>query len=118
LRSAHDVSDGGLLIALAECCFSTQPDPFGVEVVLPETKDGRARAELYFGEGAGRVIVSVREENGKTFEDLARAAGLPAQRLGTVTRGQFKVHAGVDLPIEELRGTWESGFARIVQREV
>jgi phosphoribosylformylglycinamidine synthase len=114
LQSAHDISDGGLLVALAECCLGVGQEGLGAEVVLPPVEAGQAQAELYFGEGAGRVIVSLKAEKAKTFEELAAVAALPVHRLGTVGRGFFKVHAGVDLAIEELRRTWESGFGKVV----
>lgn len=116
LQSAHDISDGGLLVALAECCLGGGVENLGVEVLLPEVNGAQAQAELYFGEGAGRVIISAQAQRAKTLEELAAASGLPCHRLGVVTRGFFKVHSGVDLAIEELERVWESGFERIESR--
>ena len=102
LRSVHDVSDGGLGIALAECCAATDDAEamVGAEVTLP---DGETPAAALFGEAPSRVVVSVAPGDVAEIERLATARGVPARRLG-VTGGQ--------------RLVLERGGARLVEVEL
>jgi phosphoribosylformylglycinamidine synthase II len=89
LESAHDVSDGGLAIALAECC-STGPDDrpmVGARIDLDAPATPFDLAGLFYGEAPSRVVVSVRRENLKNVLDRAGAASVPARELG-VTGGE------------------------------
>jgi phosphoribosylformylglycinamidine synthase len=88
LRSAHDVSDGGLAVALAEACL---PSSLGVEAAVPDTA-GRADITL-FGEGRGAVIVSCAPAAADPA--LGLAAGLGAGRIGVVTaEPRIVLHCG------------------------
>jgi phosphoribosylformylglycinamidine synthase len=79
LSSAHDVSDGGLAVALAECC-ATGTVPVGADVVL---RDGSA--STLFGEAPSRVIVSVAPAAEADLTQRARAANVPLRVLGRTT---------------------------------
>jgi phosphoribosylformylglycinamidine synthase len=79
LRSAHDVSDGGLAVALAECCFGWEAPGHGARLELP----GGLRPDvLLFSETPSRMVVTTRD--GARLEDLAQVHGVPCRRLGTV----------------------------------
>jgi phosphoribosylformylglycinamidine synthase len=99
--SVHDVSDGGLAVALAECCIA---GAIGAEVELPAGLDP-------FGEGPGGFVVSGTPE--ALAELSRRAAGAGFQRLGTVG-GDRLVAAGstasLALPVAELAAAFESGI--------
>jgi len=118
LRSAHDLSDGGLAVALAESCLTDPKQSAGVEVSLPAEAKEQALAELLFGEGASRVLVSTAPGQAETLQQLAAAASVPIRRLGTVTRSSFKLGPWIDLPLDRLRAVWEDGFEKILNREV
>ncbi|MEO1414743.1 MAG: phosphoribosylformylglycinamidine synthase subunit PurL [Bacteroidota bacterium] len=77
IQSAHDVSDGGLVVTLLESSF---PSGKGASIGMP--KDVRADAFL-FGEGGGRVVVSVKESQVVAFE--AALGDFPVWKLGIVT---------------------------------
>jgi phosphoribosylformylglycinamidine synthase len=114
LGSAHDCSEGGLAVALAEACFAEE-GAFGLESALP---DGRAGAEALFGEAPSRVVISC---NPAVADEVARRAGtarVPCRRLGRVGApgGRFRIEGVVDRPVEELREAWESGLPRIMDR--
>lgn len=85
IASAHDVSDGGLFITLLE---SSMPRNLGFDISTDE--DIRKDAFL-FGEGQGRVVVSVSEENLDAFVDIIAEAGIDFINLGTVTQGEIKI---------------------------
>ncbi|WP_431214709.1 AIR synthase related protein [Puia sp. P3] len=84
IRSAHDVSEGGLFITLAESSF---PGEFGFDV---SASDAGIRKDAYwFGESQSRVVVSVAADAVDAFK---KAVGkFPVAQLGVVTNGEFKV---------------------------
>jgi phosphoribosylformylglycinamidine synthase subunit PurL len=85
LNSAHDCAEGGLTVALAECCISGN---FGAEINLGlSTNQDNARwDEILFGESGGRIIVSVKSESQLAWESyLQRNLGNNWQKIGSVT---------------------------------
>jgi len=79
VRTAHDVSNGGLAVALAECGFT---GPAGVRIgARVELADGIRPDALLFGESTGRVLVATG--NCDALLERARAADVPARRIGT-----------------------------------
>jgi len=84
VRSAHDVSEGGLFVTLSESAF---PNGLGFDVVA---SDFKIRKDAYwFGESQGRVVVSVAPENKGEFRRTM--VGHPMEELGFVTKGSFEV---------------------------
>jgi len=111
LRSCHDLSDGGLAVALAESAFA---GGLGAEIDLEQmicSADCDATAKLY-SESASRLLVSVAPENAAEFEKLF--AGQPCARLGEVTEtDQLVIRAGadevlVDASLDELKNAWQA----------
>jgi phosphoribosylformylglycinamidine synthase subunit PurL len=111
LRSAHDCSDGGIAVTLAECAFDT--GGIGCEVELVEA--GSVAATL-FGESASRVVVSIRLEDRATLMQMAAEAGVPAQLIGRTggsrVRMQVGGHDGVDLLLSEAEHAWSTAIER------
>ena len=81
VRSAHDCSDGGLAVALAECCVADPDSMHGAHVDLAAWS-ALSRRALLFGEAQGRIIVS-SPVPGRVLA-AAQAHGVPARRIGTV----------------------------------
>ncbi|HET6370680.1 MAG TPA: phosphoribosylformylglycinamidine synthase subunit PurL, partial [Nitrospiria bacterium] len=81
LSSAHDCSEGGLAVALAECCLGA-PTHFGAAIEMADP-DFRTDA-LLFGETQSRVVVSVPPEKLRSLLDLAAARQVPCQVVGEV----------------------------------
>jgi phosphoribosylformylglycinamidine synthase subunit PurL len=81
VHSAHDVSDGGLAVALAECCLASG---LGARVTLPG-----ADALHLFGERSATYVLSISETNSDSFESVAEGAGLGdiLHRIGVVKDG-------------------------------
>jgi len=100
---AHDVSAGGVAVALAECCLILDR---GAEVILPAPGDAAA----LFGEGGTRVVCAVPPQHLEPLRSLAAACGVPFLLLGRLagTRLRLAVQDGVrlDLPIARLRRAW------------
>jgi phosphoribosylformylglycinamidine synthase len=84
LRSAHDLSDGGLAIGLVESCIGPPyaTTPFGASVNL--TVGSLTQTQMLFAEDHGRAVVSVAPENLSRVEGLARSVGLQTSSIGKV----------------------------------
>jgi len=107
VRSAHDCSEGGLAVALAECCMSGEA-LFGAELDLSAALNGRAD-ELLFNESQSRIVISVRRENASAALSLAHWQGVPARRLGFIGGEDLRIKAGDHAwswPVSELREKW------------
>ncbi|MEP6583746.1 MAG: phosphoribosylformylglycinamidine synthase subunit PurL [Ginsengibacter sp.] len=83
IQSAHDVSEGGIFVTLAESCFYKM---LGFKITYG-TNEIRKDAFL-FGEAQGRIIVSVSKDKIDDFESLLN---VPFKKLGTVTSGQINI---------------------------
>ena len=117
-KSAHDCAEGGLAVALAECCIASgteggaltaaPPPALGAALTLPA---GTLRPDIaLFGEGPSRVIVTCAPANAAAL--ATAAAGLPLTRLGTVGGDRLRLSvdgaAALDLPVAELHAAYES----------
>jgi phosphoribosylformylglycinamidine synthase len=108
LRSAHDISDGGLAVALAECSISGPEKPLGVRIERHEMIRGDA---LLFSESQSRIVVSLAEKNLGELKEVAARRGVPLQVIGSVGGNRFTIQQLVGLPVEELRAAWAGGLA-------
>ncbi len=113
LFSAHDSSDGGLAVALAEIALGSV---YGVDAELPDAV-GRLEARL-FGEIPGRVAVTATDEN--ALRELARRHGLSLHRLGRVEgeRGlRLRLSHGelLDWSINELDARYEGAISNVMR---
>ena len=104
LLSAHDCSDGGLAIALAECCLLGDYG-FAGDVAI----EGRLDAAL-FGEGQGRIVVSARPEAAARLTALAEEAGVPITRLGATSEDATLRYGPIEANLTDVREAWESGL--------
>ncbi|MCA9581463.1 MAG: phosphoribosylformylglycinamidine synthase II, partial [Myxococcales bacterium] len=99
LRSAHDISDGGLAICLAESCIAGQ---VGARIQLPPSDV--SRGATLFGEEPSRVIVSVSPDEVDHILDLAKTRGVHAIDIGAVGGSSLHFDADLDLPLDLLVG--------------
>jgi phosphoribosylformylglycinamidine synthase len=118
VRSAHDCSDGGLAVALAECATMNRARMMGVEVDLSTWSKLPLRA-LLFGEAQGRAIVSTA--NVTAVLDAAKRHGLPAARIGTVraSSGALRITVGartVAAPLAQLALAYHDAIPAIMSR--
>jgi phosphoribosylformylglycinamidine synthase subunit PurL len=105
LVSAHDLSDGGLAIALAEACLHGGR---GCAVALP----GDAFTALY-SESAARALVSVVPSREREFAALAAEHNVPATVLGVTTGDSLTVEGNFQIPLAELRQVWTATLPAI-----
>jgi phosphoribosylformylglycinamidine (FGAM) synthase-like enzyme len=119
IRSAHDCSEGGLAVALAESCISQQagretPRLIGADIDLAALPQARLDA-LLFGESQSRVVVSAKPLAAVKVVERSKLLGVPAVRLGIVGGQQlsFKTPNGQwSVPVTELHDAWWNSLAR------
>ncbi|CAI2717354.1 phosphoribosylformylglycinamidine synthase subunit PurL [Nitrospina watsonii] len=116
IASAHDCSEGGLAVALAESCFSG-PEPLGAAVELETTLRPDAVA---FGESQSRIVVSFEESRLEALEAGARQAGVEFQTLGTVGGSGFHVNINgepyIQQDLDVLAGIWKHSLSHYANR--
>ncbi len=111
VRSAHDLSDGGLAVALAECCMAGR---MGATVTLANPS-GIVADHLLFSETGARAVVSVREADAAKLLELAGGMGVDAAMAGRVGGEGLKIavdgaDAGVDITLTELSHAYEGAL--------
>ena len=115
ILSAHDVSEGGLAVTLAEMAFSGKA---GLEIDLCSVPadDEMSKAALLFGESPSRLVVEVAPENLEKLADLFE--GLPFAALGRAAgeHRNLRIDWGketlINEPIDELKSLWKNGLAQ------
>ncbi|MCC7305984.1 MAG: phosphoribosylformylglycinamidine synthase subunit PurL [Acidobacteria bacterium] len=112
VHSAHDCSDGGLAVALAESCFSSLGrDAIGAEIDLKS--NGLSPEALLFSETPSRIVVSFAPENRARVKELVGAC--PFAIIGSVTKEVLRVEIdgskATSTLVSELEGIWESALA-------
>ena len=109
VRSAHDVGEGGLAVALAECCISGPGPGLGVTIEL----EGAIRPDaLLFGESQSRIILSLRRRHLGRVRELAAAAEVPITVLGEVRGRRLVISPLIDVSVEELQQAWATALPR------
>ena len=113
INSAHDCSEGGLAVALAESCIAGGLGAgCGVDTSLGTAlamTDKRWDAIL-FGEAQSRIIVSLPEDSQSALEGICSEEGVDWCRLGSVTDSRLTVVGMIDLPVAEFEGVWRSAL--------
>jgi phosphoribosylformylglycinamidine synthase len=110
LSSAHDVSDGGLGVALAECCIAGR---IGCSVELPAAGGTDAVAKL-FHEEPSRVVVSFAPEQRAKVQERCEALGVPFALLGFVGGDTLEIEDVLDVPVQVLAESHSRALARVV----
>lgn len=118
VRSAHDCSDGGLAVALAECCIMDRGAQFGATVDLRHWPELSTRA-LLFGEAQGRVIVSTPMPD--TVLSIAGRLGVAGRIIGRVGTRGAPLHitmaaAELNGPLSQLDDAYHETISRIMSQ--
>jgi len=124
VQSAHDCSDGGLAVALAECCISGPGVPRGAVVHL--TLDSLRRDALLFGETQSRIVLSVKAESAEAVLNRAWDIGIPASKIGVVggdrltidvEKGRWSDGCRIDVALDDVHDRWANAIERALSRE-
>jgi phosphoribosylformylglycinamidine synthase len=119
LQSAHDCSDGGIAVALAECSFDTAGLGFAVE--LPEEQPlgagaADAVAGTLFGESATRAVASVLPDHREAVMALAAEIGVPARVIGRTGGDRLRFTVGetlaIDCSVAEAENVWATALGQ------
>jgi phosphoribosylformylglycinamidine synthase II len=108
VKSAHDVSDGGLVVALSECCFKNE---LGVSVSI----NTDLREDIYlFSESQGRYILSTSKEKADEVINEFLKLGVYAQNIGFTTKNDFIVKINdndvINLNINDMKNAWKGSL--------
>ena len=115
MRSAHDCSDGGLAVTIAECAFDTGGVGADVSIdALQVARDERMNvAAALFGESASRVVVSAGPGDFTAVLERAAAAGVPARVIGETGGNRLRMAVGgavvIDQPVDAAERAFGSG---------
>jgi phosphoribosylformylglycinamidine synthase len=102
LASAHDVAEGGLAVALAECAIFSG---IGCEVALPRV-DGIRDDVLLFGELAGCVVISLSDSAWPAVRERAARVGLPLLEAGRTGGERIAIGTSLAIPLAQVRSVW------------
>jgi phosphoribosylformylglycinamidine synthase len=114
IQSAHDCSDGGLAVALAEAAFVT-----GVGAEVDLTSKGLFPEALLFGEDASRIVISCDVNKTEIIQEIAIKWGVRAARIGRTVPEHLKIvidgKQAVLAPVSELRQVWDTALTQALQ---
>ena len=127
VQSAHDCSEGGLLVTVAECCLTHPTAPFGAQMTLTQE---RIRLDaLLFGESPSRIVVSVKPGYLDQVKHYIQDMGVkvPMSILGhvaeseslemTVQESNNHIVSQMSLPVSDLADQWQNSLARQLGEE-
>jgi phosphoribosylformylglycinamidine synthase len=121
IRSAHDCSEGGVAVTLAECCFDTG---LGAAAEIPNVQGANAAfgaVSTLFGESASRVIVSVDSARAAELETMAANGGVPAAVIGRVGGARIRISIGqepiIDESLVDAERLWSEAIGAYFDRE-
>jgi phosphoribosylformylglycinamidine synthase len=107
--AAHDCSEGGLAVTLAESCITAGVGGrFDLQTLI-DASGGRLDVAL-FGEAASRIVVEVQAGDAGELEALLNAAGVPYHRLGTTGGTDFELAGLFNLAVAEIGPAWRSAL--------
>ncbi|MDH7479471.1 MAG: phosphoribosylformylglycinamidine synthase subunit PurL, partial [Syntrophomonadaceae bacterium] len=117
INSAHDLSEGGMAVALAESCIS---GGIGVEVAVVDYADQQRLDAVLFGEGPARIIISVCPNAVERVVQFCREKGAPLFKVGQVggqsLRIEIRGREVINLPLASVEQAWRGGISRWLNR--
>ncbi len=118
VQSAHDISDGGLALTIAECCFAS--GAFGLSAEITLLSEDPPEFAL-FEESGARVILSAHPDALARVEHIAAQYKVEARRIGTVTSGEFCIqlngHPVIRSAVGKLCKIWTGSLETLLKRE-
>src|SRR5437764_4502833 len=116
VKSAHDCSEGGLAVALTECCLN----PSGLLGVDVDLNFSDTATEILFNESQSRIVTSVAANDAEKMMSILRERGVPSQQLGKVGGDELRVRISEKTfrwPIVDLYDDWFNAIRRAVEGE-
>src|SRR5437773_11899414 len=116
VKSAHDCSDGGLAVALTECCLN----PSGFLGVDLDLNFSDTATEILFNESQSRIVISVAADDAGKMMSILREGGVPSRQLGKVGGDELRVRTSEETfrwPIVDLYDDWFNDIRWAVEGE-
>ena len=110
INSAHDLSEGGIAIALAECCFTKEKN-YGFVVNLENINEHNLNTPaLLFSESQSRCIVSTNKNNIQKLKEIATKNSTNLKLLGVVGGNRLIIENKIDIDADEVYALWNKAF--------
>jgi len=116
VNSAHDVSDGGIAVALAECCIQGNDITLGARIRFE--KDTMRIDFLLFGESQSRIILSISEDSLNRLQDITRAHNVAMNVIGRVGGDRLMINNWIDLDVYEMRNRYKNAIGERLSKEM
>jgi phosphoribosylformylglycinamidine synthase len=122
VKSAHDCSEGGLAVAIAESCFNPK-EKFGAEIRIAGESPSRTGVPVtiaLFNESQSRIVISVAPENLERTRSMLRERAVPFQQLGKIGGDQLRIQIADEQfvwPIADLHDEWWNSIRRLVESD-
>lgn len=114
VKSAHDITEGGIAAALAECCIINQEKQIGCEVEIPV----KSRKDFsLFSESQSRVIISTASSDYDKLEQELKQSGLKFKKLGSVKGNSLKIKNIFDIDLNQLSEIYFNTMPKIMRSE-
>lgn len=113
IQSAHDVSDGGMAIAMAESCIIHKDVPIGAEIQIDS--EGMKAEMMLFSETQSRIIISVNPAHKYLIEAYFQDQNISFKRIGSVGGDRFKINDWIDVEVEELKKIYYESLHKIME---
>jgi phosphoribosylformylglycinamidine synthase len=114
VEAAHDLTEGGLAVAIAESCLRFN---VGARIWLDELmeRDGLDLTAAMFSESQGRVIVSIGREDDVKFQGLCEARGVPVLRIGVTDKESkaLDIKDVATLELNQIREGWSKALPEL-----
>jgi len=115
IKSAHDVSDGGLAVAVAECCLGDPENPLGADIhVHRKIRDD----ELMFSENQSLIVVSLSEDRLLDIERIASQYSVPCTTIGRVRGDRFSFNDKIDVSIADVMEWYQQAIPTAMEKPV
>ena len=132
VTSAHDCSEGGLAVALAECCFNSEKllgveiNLDGVEAAVSAAEKERVRtrattSQILFNEAQSRIVISITPENMEKAMSLLRERDVAFHQLGKVGGDELRIRVNEETlhwPVADLYDDWWNAIRRAVESDL
>lgn len=115
IKSAHDISEGGLMITLMEKGFNRN---LGFSAISPSADGGNvSSASFWFGEAQGRVVITCNEKQADSIKHKAAQTGMPVSVLGKVTAGDIIIDNNHWGSISEWKNKYDEAIEKLIGKE-
>ncbi len=112
IKSAHDISDGGLAVALAECCIMGNRKSLGCEIFISTV----ARKDfVLFSESQSRIIISAGIENKHKILDLAEKNDLYIESIGKTGGSMLRINNFIELEIDNIKDSYYNSIHKLME---